>query len=58
MAKAHMTKLHWYETEMDKLQALGYASGEAHKILKDRLSEMDVIEWWKIDWWKKEVENV
>ena len=43
--KAHMTKLYWYETEMDKLQALGYASGEAHRILVDRLSEMDAIEW-------------
>ena len=45
MAKAHMTKLYWYETEMDKLEALGYASGEAHKIVIDRLLSMDNIEW-------------
>jgi hypothetical protein len=46
MAKAHMTKLHWYETEMDKLVAVGYAEGEAHKLVIDRLESMgDSIEW-------------
>lgn len=45
MAKAHMTALYWYETELDKLIKQGYASGEAHKILMDRLANMDSIEW-------------
>jgi hypothetical protein len=45
MAKAHMTALYWYQTELDKLIRLGYASGEGHKILKDRLATMDSIEW-------------
>jgi hypothetical protein len=45
MAKAHMTALYWYNTELDKLIKQGYASGEAHKILKDRLAMMDSIEW-------------
>jgi hypothetical protein len=45
MAKAHMTALYWYQTELDKLIKVGYASGEAHKILKDRLATMDSIEW-------------
>jgi hypothetical protein len=45
MAKAHMTALYWYQIELDKLIRLGYASGEAHKILKDRLASMDSIEW-------------
>jgi len=45
MAKAHMTALYWYETELDKLIKQGYASGEGHKMLKDRLAEMDSIEW-------------
>lgn len=45
MAKAHMTALYWYQTELDKLIKVGYASGEAHKILKDRLANMDSIEW-------------
>ena len=45
MTKAHMTKLHWYETEMDKLEALGYASGEAHRILMDWYDKMGAIEW-------------
>lgn len=45
MAKAHMTALYWYETELDKLIKQGYASGEAHKIVMDRLSTMDSIEW-------------
>lgn len=53
MVKAHMTKLYWYETEMDKLEKLGYASGEAHKIVMEMLSKMSAIEWWE-----KEVENV
>jgi hypothetical protein len=45
VAKAHMTALYWYQTELDKLIKVGYASGEAHKILKDRLADMDSIEW-------------
>ena len=45
MAKAHMTALYWYETELDKLIKQGYASGEGHKILMDRLSDMGSIEW-------------
>ena len=46
--KSHMTKLAWYETEMNKLKAFGYAPGEAHKIVMDRLDNMDgVIEWWE-----------
>jgi hypothetical protein len=45
MAKAHMTALYWYNTELDKLIRLGYASGEAHKILMDRLAIMNSIEW-------------
>ena len=45
MAKAHMTALYWYNTELDKLIKQGYASGEAHKILMDRLADMDSIEW-------------
>jgi hypothetical protein len=46
MAKAHMTKLGWYEVELDKLIALGYAPAEAHRIIKDRLESMgDKIEW-------------
>lgn len=46
MAKAGMTKLYWYETEMDKLEALGYASAEAHIKVMGWLSDMDgVIEW-------------
>ena len=49
MVKAHMTKLYWYETELAKLHGIGYASGEAHKILKDRLATMTSIEWWDKD---------
>lgn len=45
MAKAHMTKLYWYETEMNKLVALGYAEGEAHRKCMDYLLDMDLIEW-------------
>jgi hypothetical protein len=45
MANAGMTKLYWYEVELAKLQGIGYASGEAHKILMDRLSTMDSVEW-------------
>jgi len=45
MAKAHMTALYWHNTELDKLISVGYASGEAHKILRDRLASMDSIEW-------------
>jgi hypothetical protein len=40
-----MTALYWYETELAKLHGIGYASGEAHKILMDRLATMDSIEW-------------
>jgi len=47
MAKAHMTKLHWYDSELTKLISIGYASGEAHKILMDRLATMDSIEWYE-----------
>lgn len=47
-AKAHMTKLYWYDTELTKLIGIGYASGEAHKILMDRLATMD-IEWLELD---------
>jgi hypothetical protein len=54
MAEAGMTKLYWYETEMNKLQALGYSSGEAHKIVKGWLSKMEGV----IEWWEKEVEDV
>jgi hypothetical protein len=43
-----MTKLVWYETEMNKLKAFGYAPGEAHRIVMDRLDNIDgVIEWWE-----------
>jgi hypothetical protein len=49
MAKAHMTALYWYQIELDKLIKVGYASGEAHKILKDRLATMTSIEWWDED---------
>jgi hypothetical protein len=45
MAKAHMTALYWYNIELDKLIKVGYASGEAHKILMDRLATMNSIEW-------------
>ena len=45
MAKAHMTAFYWYNTELDKLIKQGYASGEAHKTLMDRLADMDSIEW-------------
>lgn len=45
MTKAHMTALYWYNTELDNLISVGYASGEAHKILMDRLASMDSIEW-------------
>lgn len=46
MAKAHMTKLGWYEVELNKLIAQGYASGEAHKIVIQMLDAMgDSIEW-------------
>jgi hypothetical protein len=45
MAKAHMTKLYWYETELDKLIKQGYASGEAHRKLRDYLLDNDCIEW-------------
>lgn len=45
MAKAHMTALYWYNTELDNLIKQGYASGEGHKILMDRLANMDSIEW-------------
>jgi hypothetical protein len=46
MAEAGMTKLYWYEVELDKLIKQGYASGEAHKIVIDWLSKMEgVIEW-------------
>jgi len=45
MAKAHMTALYWYNIELDKLIKQGYASGEAHKIVKDMLAKMDSIEW-------------
>ena len=47
MTKAHMTKLHWYDSELTKLISIGYASGEAHKILMDRLTTMDSIEWYE-----------
>jgi hypothetical protein len=47
MAEAHMTKLYWYDTELTKLIGIGYASGEAHKILMDRLTTMDSIEWYE-----------
>jgi hypothetical protein len=49
MAKAHMTKLGWYEAELDKLIALGYAPAEAHNLVKDRLESMANIEWWEGD---------
>ena len=49
MAKAHMTKLGWYEVEMDKLEALGYAPYEAHRLVIDRLESMTDIEWWEGD---------
>jgi hypothetical protein len=50
MAEAGMTKLYWYEIELDKLIKQGYASGEAHKIVIDWLSKMEgVIEWWDKD---------
>ena len=45
MAKSHMTKLYWYEVELAKLRHNGYANGEAHKILMERLDTMDNIEW-------------
>jgi hypothetical protein len=46
MAEAGMTKLYWYEVELDKLIKQGYASGEAHKIVIGWLANMeDSIEW-------------
>jgi len=43
-----MTKLVWYETEMDKLEALGYAPVEAHIKVMGWLSDMEGrIEWWE-----------
>jgi hypothetical protein len=48
MAEAGMTKLYWYETEMDKLEALGYAPAEAHVKVMGWLSDMEGrIEWWE-----------
>ena len=49
MVKTHMTKLYWYGIELDKLIKVGYASGEAHKILMDRLDAMPDVEWLEID---------
>lgn len=46
MAKAHMTKLGWFETEVDKLINLGHPNGEALQIILDRLATMNNIEWW------------
>lgn len=45
MVKAHMTKLYWYDTEVRKLQAQGYAPVEAHRIVMDRFLNMDGVEW-------------
>lgn len=40
-----MTKLFWYEVETNKLIAVGYSQGEAHKIVMDRFLSMSNIEW-------------
>lgn len=47
MIKSHMTKLYWYDTELKKLIRIGYAPGEAHKIVMDTLITMDNIEWYE-----------
>lgn len=47
MAKAHMTKMYWFESEVDKLIAQGVSNGEALQIILDRLATMDSIEWWE-----------
>lgn len=52
--KAGMTKLYWYETEMDKLEALGYAPVEAHIKVMGWLSDMEG----HIEWWEKEYDLV
>jgi uncharacterized protein YoaH (UPF0181 family) len=43
--KAGMTRLFWYEVETNKLMALGYSQGEAHKIVMNRFLSMSSIEW-------------
>lgn len=49
MAKAKMTKLYWYETEMNKLEALGYTPAEAHIKVMGWLSDMEgIIEWLEV----------
>jgi hypothetical protein len=47
MTKAHMTKSHWYDTELDKLLDIGYDGREAHALIMDRLATMDSIEWYE-----------
>lgn len=47
MAKAHMTKSYWFESEVDRLIAQGVPNGEALQIILDRLATMDSIEWYE-----------
>jgi hypothetical protein len=47
MAKAHMTKAYWYDTELDKLLDIGYDGQSAHQMIMDRLAKMDAIEWYE-----------
>ena len=49
MAKAHMTKAYWFESEVDRLIAQGVPNGEALQIILDRLATMDSIEWYVPD---------
>lgn len=47
MAKAHMTKAYWYDTELNKLLSIGYDGRDAHQLIMDRLATMDSIEWYE-----------
>ena len=54
--KAGMTRLFWYEVETNKLTALGYSQGEAHKIVMNRFLSMSSIEW-KDEEWRDELDE-
>lgn len=45
MSDTPMTKLYWFDTELDKVLKQGYNQGEALQIVLDRLATMDSIEW-------------
>lgn len=49
MAKAHMTKEYWFDTELDNAIRQGYAQGEAMQIVLDKFATMDSIEWYEPD---------